>query len=1476
MKRIQKTRLKRTVSAVIAAAMSMSMFTAIPVSADVGRRTYSYDGYSVDYNVTNEWGGAQTVELTVSNTGTEPILNWALKYDAEGEITNLWNADMYEQKGDEYVIKNVGWNFEIAPSQSVTYGYTLNGSDISLPEKFEIYSKRVDKTEGYGVQYNITKSWNTGVEGNIVINNTSDAPIEAWTLSFDSNFSVDNLWNGRVLENNGTSYTVAAEMWTNPIQPDSSMTIGFVGSKAADVEAALSNFRLTEVVIGEGSPVTPVDPPEENIEITADAAYDKESGNITVSWTSNKQDGTFDILMSADGENFSSVGTVENAFEYVYALENDFEKLYFKVVQTDGDKSAESNVVSVEKVKSGDEDNSVFAEAVYDNENGKITVKWLSVNKNGVFDVLMSADGENFASVGTVENADEYVYTPENDFEKLYFKVVQTVGDKNSESNTVSIEKNQTEDIDWNDTTDTDNDGLTDVYEKYYFETDPEKADTDGDGLPDGYEAFTLGTDPKKSDSDDNGVNDGEEDPDSDGLTNLREYELGTDPNSADSDNDGLTDSEEVNTYGTDPLKFDTDEDGISDGDEVALGLDPKNASTDGTPDSERTFVQHVGADSEVFSDINTEENPFKVSLDITAAGVAANNLYAKKSGYSNAIKNDAVIGISPEFTYTDGLKVEDVVVNFDLDSSVTANTNGKYTSVSDEFVGIKRLNVFKFFEDTNMLLPIETFHDVDNNRVYTHTDELGTYCLMDMEVWLENLGITADDMLPGAVPAMFSMRSFADEPAALSSDDEEEDLEALDVVFVVYPWSELNENVRPELAYVSQKLIRRGKSEGKDVRIHYITFQADLVKDTKTLVGYADNAKTATEFSYRLPGINTFIYSSSSYPLYKSFSFINQNLVCSLRPGSERYCFVIDACGEPECSPAKFDPKPTATTLKDDNGFELYFAYNKNNLNAGPYIELATNGICSEIKVDDKPSDYSGAELLKTRYNFGDFVYNTVFENVYPTFTAVGWTEVKLDFSLQQNYDWYRQNALYKEFMDTDHDGLADYEEIKFETKDKKSLINDSNPNKVELLNFGEVLELTGERYNYGIDGSRHFYVLDGLKRYKELTGEEENFPVSLMNYPILPINSDPTSEDGDKDGFSDKYEHDNKMSALSHDSAVIVDSVIDDTNCLDENYNVPENTGSVYCDAKIASVKIDEEDTNGKIRAKMTFKRKSSVETVFTLVPDENSDYLFENSMDYPISVFEEKEFGKDEKIRSVKGRNDNKENLYALEKGKTYNIYVSSDQFSDKEYEVTVQQDNWVYAPDGGVAYTENAVKDSKIDNYIYSYFTKEQIISFLGESYRDNIEKKSFQRDFVGIMASRFYTNGDDDYTLISQIKEVIDIFNTSVTIVGLATALNPVLSGVSWLGIVISSGGVILTTASFICSENDNGQKIFVDSLTESTSNNNYNLCLERHENFTKTTLEWSKWSNIYINRYDSNGNRLIVETAVPIKFKVKD
>ncbi len=92
---------------------------------------------------------------------------------------------------------------------------------------------------------------------------------------------------------------------------------------------------------------------------------------------------------------------------------------------------------------------------------------------------------------------------------------------------------------------DTDSDSLGDGYEYIVTDTSPLSADTDGDGIPDPYELeFSL--DPLNS-------SDATIDSDSDGLTNLQEYQLGTRPNNSDTDGDGYSDYWEVNN-GYDPL----------------------------------------------------------------------------------------------------------------------------------------------------------------------------------------------------------------------------------------------------------------------------------------------------------------------------------------------------------------------------------------------------------------------------------------------------------------------------------------------------------------------------------------------------------------------------------------------------------------------------------------------------------------------------------------------------------------------------------------------------------------------------------------------------------------------------------------------------------------------------------------------------------------------------------------------------------
>ncbi len=157
---------------------------------------------------------------------------------------------------------------------------------------------------------------------------------------------------------------------------------------------------------------------------------------------------------------------------------------------------------------------------------------------------------------------------------------------------------------------------------------------------------------------------------------------------------------------------------------------------------AEKYAAVEIPADSPAFYSINTEDNPWELSVRISAAGNAKEELYADISGYSAFIGNESIVGVIPELFYDSGHAVEKVRIEFKIKDEAVQNTSGKYAASNPEFEGIKRFNIFKYFEDEKMQLPIETKFDLDNNIVYAETDSLGTYSLVDMELWFEMLGV--------------------------------------------------------------------------------------------------------------------------------------------------------------------------------------------------------------------------------------------------------------------------------------------------------------------------------------------------------------------------------------------------------------------------------------------------------------------------------------------------------------------------------------------------------------------------------------------------------------------------------------------------------------------------------------------------------------------------------------------------------------
>jgi hypothetical protein len=187
----------------------------------------------------------------------------------------------------------------------------------------------------------------------------------------------------------------------------------------------------------------------------------------------------------------------------------------------------------------------------------------------------------------------------------------------------------------------------------------PEVLDTDGDGFTDDWERF-YGLD-----ENDNGLNPNNNgvagdpdqgaagDPDMDTLTNAQELDLGTNPTSDDTDDDGFKDNVEdgggvyvgLGQTGTNPLLADSDEDGLKDGieipteefvDENQPGTDPNKPDSDG---------DGVGDGAEIHLGRNPTRDDVVTSSPGLIADFDGNGEPYTEDGIRSAAKGSLVLG---------------------------------------------------------------------------------------------------------------------------------------------------------------------------------------------------------------------------------------------------------------------------------------------------------------------------------------------------------------------------------------------------------------------------------------------------------------------------------------------------------------------------------------------------------------------------------------------------------------------------------------------------------------------------------------------------------------------------------------------------------------------------------------------------------------------------------------------------------------
>lgn len=1013
----------------------------------------------------------------------------------------------------------------------------------------------------------------------------------------------------------------------------------------------------------------------------------------------------------------------------------------------------------------------------YNSSESCIDITWYTNCKNADYEILSSDDNESYTSIAIGYETDTYSYQITEDFDIKYFKVSVILEGGESVCSAPFVVK-KTEDGYSVEPIDTDGDGLNDAYEDW-FATDINKTDTDGDDLSDYDEIYLTDTDPLVFDSVIENIPDSLADTDTDGVDNITEITLGTDPQRADTENDGLSDYDELNTYGTEPADEDTDDDGLLDGEEILLGTDPANPDTDGNgiADGDEVFEQEVNEESLLFAEINTEDNPYRLSLEISTTGYAERALTVNESGYSAAIGSNAVLGIAAEIIFNSSCNVDSYVIKFNISESSIANEINISPDEPD-LQGIKRLVIFKFFEDINMLLPVETMYDVENNTVYTTASEQGTYCLMDIEKWY--IQLTGAEEYPAQVlnavsselysgyeeengerhiityagetdeaeaiydePILYSTTSYA---SASESESVSSDI-PVDVVFILQTSGLSQRNYNAQVNII-KNVAERLYAAFEDVRIYIIRLHisSDITSASFAKADANANENYLTDYDDVLTVLDDINYTVTYDRCNRSSAYYLVIDKLEFRSEASRFIFQMlngnffgrigyletDVCNKVAANFSLIHPY---SLRYDDSQF------------AARVTEAikATNGVSFYLNESTSNAVYNHiVQYAKPQ--------STKFEVVIPT----SWQKVTLDDVLSPDNG-----------ANTDGDLLTDWEEIDLRSE---YISFDRNGN-IELMTVREFFEQNP--LNAWVD---LYYPTLGYESINE-------FFDTLGDYPILPIKSDPTKIDSDYDYYVDGDELSIFFSSdLYWNKTRIDDSDIDDSESI--NGVNPAIDREDYENGKLSRVTIGENGTAEK--NVYTFERSSLPEykhdnysAVFSLKPEDYSDYAITvtdvsciEDVKIKVTYVNERFILSDKTVKVKQISEPTLENgqatfYFALEPDKdtSYTIKINNNSGAES-FKVLVSQDNWVYAPNGGAWHVKEYSKNSITTNAFGAslvtgrlYMPSHKVLEAISVLRNDSVIIESFA--------------GED---IEAQIKFVLDNSNMSVSDEELYSAL----------------------------------------------------------------------------------------------------
>ena len=135
---------------------------------------------------------------------------------APGELTKTISVAVI---GDTTVESNEKFVVKLSSALGATI---LTGTGTGT-----IVNDDVATAGGVALTYTQTSSWATGFNGDMKIKNTGTTAINGWTMEFDMNANIVNIWNAVIVSHVGTRYVIKNADWNGTIAAGAEVSFGF-------------------------------------------------------------------------------------------------------------------------------------------------------------------------------------------------------------------------------------------------------------------------------------------------------------------------------------------------------------------------------------------------------------------------------------------------------------------------------------------------------------------------------------------------------------------------------------------------------------------------------------------------------------------------------------------------------------------------------------------------------------------------------------------------------------------------------------------------------------------------------------------------------------------------------------------------------------------------------------------------------------------------------------------------------------------------------------------------------------------------------------------------------------------------------------------------------------------------------------------------------------------------------------------------